>query len=164
MTEEKEEKIPGFTFTLSEGLEVLAESRERKRRWQERDARVCICGHPVWAHAGTPGKQFCKPARMECPCRMAEPVLEVQDTRLFQYATTGSGVRHALGKGVLASQEKGKEWRWIDGARVCKVCGDETEEVVPSAVTPGVGVVQRPEKMNGLLCPECFGKLGGVLS
>jgi hypothetical protein len=156
--------VPGFGFSLEDAAGVLEEARARRRRVEDRDARICVCGHPVRSHTGYPGSQLCKPAKMECPCREAVGVLTAQDTRQFLWATTGAGPRHALFKGVLASIEKGKTWEWIEGAQRCRVCEEETEKVIPAAVTPHGGVVQRPEKMNGLLCPECFRKLGGVLT
>jgi hypothetical protein len=144
---------------------IIDESNKRREAAASRDKRVCICGHPVRAHTGFAGRALCKPTKMECPCRTAEPVLLVQDTREFLWATTGPDEKHALALGIRKSQLKGKKVEWIDGVPSCRICeksGNE-ERLVPCPVTAGGQVATWPEKLNGLLCAECIERIAGRL-
>jgi len=119
-----------------------------------RDGRVCICGHGLARHTVTNGAVYCKPTRMECPCKKARAVIEVEDTRPFLRRTAGSGAMHALSLGLVGLAQKGRGAKWLVDLQ-CDRCGKEDPNVVPAAVTAnGVGV-SYPTGYDVLLCPGC---------
>lgn len=122
-----------------------------------RDGRICICGHAVARHYGDAGHTYCKPARMECPCKKVRPVAESDDTRLFIRKTIAAGAQHALLRGALACYERGKKFEWTVDL-VCDVCGAEGAEhqVVPTPVTQhGRYFGNGPTGHDYFLCRQC---------
>lgn len=137
-------------FTLDEALE--ADERLRSRP-AVRDGRICICGHPVSRHTVVSGVTFCKPTRMECPCKKTRPVLESRDTRPFLRKTEGAGRSHALGRGMAAARTKNIEFNWIVDMK-CDRCQKEAPlSPVPVSQT-GVAQVSATG-FDALLCGEC---------
>ena len=118
------------------------------------DRQVCACGHPMARHTVVHGVVLCKPARMECPCKRARPVLECQDTRLFIRKTEGAGSAHALTRGIRVSIEKNKSVAWIVEL-VCDRCGVAHSNVVPVPVTQTGHASSYPTGYDALLCPDC---------
>jgi hypothetical protein len=152
--------------TAEKALEAMGisleemEETERKlieqgtRRYRTADSRVCACGHGVSRHTITNGVVYCKPARMECPCRNCRPVLEVDDTRKFLFRTNGAGPLHALSLGMFASAKEGKNADWIVELK-CDRCGEQTGTVVPVPVTQNGVATTYPTGYDALLCPKC---------
>jgi len=118
------------------------------------DRHVCACGHGIGRHTVVHGIVMCKPARMECPCKRARPVLVAQDTRMFIRKTTGGGAAHALARGIRESLAKDKSVEWLIDL-VCDRCGQESNNIVPVPVTQGGTAVTRATGYDALLCPEC---------
>lgn len=119
-----------------------------------RDPHICVCGHPVSRHTSTNGVVYCKPTRMECPCKYVKPVLEVEDLRSFLRKTTGAGSMHALTRGMVASIKKGKSVTWLTDP-VCDRCGKSADSISPTPVTPNGISVNYATGYDALLCPSC---------
>ena len=124
------------------------------RRYKESDGRVCACGHAVSRHTIINGAVYCKPSRMECPCKSCRPVIVVQDTRKFLRKTSGAGPFHALALGMMSHAKEGKTVKWIDPPK-CDRCGLETNNVVPVPVTQRGAAVDYATGFDAFLCPEC---------
>lgn len=124
------------------------------RRYRYSDNRVCVCGHGVARHTVVGGVVYCKPARMECPCKKTRPVLEVQDTRRFIYRTNGAGPMHALSMGIMSCLQNGKDVKWLIELE-CDRCKKKTGNVVPVPVTQTGRAVSEATGYDALLCPEC---------
>ena len=158
-TEEENTKwISGTDALASMGLTVDdiddADKELLARKSYGTDRQICLCGHGVSRHTVTNGVVFCKPARMECPCKRVRPVLITEDTRMFIRKTDGSGSAHALARGIRATVEKNKSVSWsID--LVCDRCGESDNNIVPAAVTQSGNAVSYATGYDALLCPEC---------
>lgn len=137
-------------ISLDEALEADEALRDRPHA---RDGRVCICGHGAGRHSLNNGVVWCKPARMDCPCKKLRPVLEVEDTRPFLRKTAGSGPMHALVRGMSAVVAAGKRAEWIVDLK-CDKCKSEGH-VVPVPVTRGGLVMSEPTGYDALLCANC---------
>ena len=129
-----------------------AELLEKKKHGVDR--QVCACGHAMSRHTVIHGVVLCKPARMECPCKRARPVLETTDTRMFIRKTDGSGSAHALIRGIRAAVEKAKQVAWIVDLK-CDRCGKADNNVVPVPVTQGGIATTYATGYDALLCPSC---------
>lgn len=152
--------------TAAEALEALGLSVEEledaekelylsgKLRLRSRDNRICACGHRMSAHTTVAGAGFCRPTKMECPCKAPRPVLEVQDTRLFNYKTEGSGALHALARGILASARGGKWVKWTVDLE-CDRCKKPAERLLPSAVSQRGQAMPSATGHDALLCEDC---------
>lgn len=147
-----EELLASMGITMKEAEEASEIAKVTPRG--ERDGRICICGHGVARHTVTNGAVYCKPTRMECPCKKVRAVIEVDDTRPFLRRTAGSGAMHALSLGLVGLAQKGRGAEWIVDLK-CDRCGAEDSNVVPAAVTAnGVGV-SYPTGYDVLLCSGC---------
>lgn len=121
---------------------------------RDRDNRICVCGHRMSAHTVVAGAGFCRPTKMECPCKNARPVIEAADTRCFNYKTSGSGGLHALSRGMLACVERGKSFRWIVPL-VCDRCKKDADRLIPCAVSQRGQAMSYATGYDALLCEEC---------
>ena len=140
-------------------IEELEEAEQKlyasgKLRLRSRDNRICVCGHRMSAHTSVAGTGFCRPTKMECPCKSPRPVLEVQDTRLFNYKTEGSGALHALARGILASVRGGRWVKWSIEL-VCDRCKKPAERLLPCAVSQRGRAMDEATGHDALLCEEC---------
>lgn len=143
--------LNSFDFSGDEVQEVEQRGYEHKTR----DARICVCGHPMKRHTIVNGLVFCKPTRLECPCKAARSVLEVQDTRYFIRRTSGPGPEHALARGVFASINAGKGVKWVVELK-CDRCKELKETLNPTPVTQrGVVSYDEPTGFDALICREC---------
>lgn len=150
MSERFDDALAAMGISMEEAKEADDALRERPA---VRDGRICICGHGVGRHSVTSGVVWCKPARMDCPCKKVRPVLEVDDARPFLRKTAGAGAMHALVRGLSALAESGKKAKWIVDLK-CDKCGEEGS-VVPVPVTKNGIVMSEPTGFDALLCPEC---------
>jgi hypothetical protein len=137
-------------ISLEEAVEVDEAMRDRPAG---RDGRVCICGHGAGRHTVANGVVYCKPARMDCPCKKLRPVVEAEDTRAFLRKTGGAGPMHALVRGMSAVISAGKRVEWIVDLK-CDKCGAEGH-VVPVPVTRNGIVMAEPTGYDALLCVSC---------
>jgi hypothetical protein len=141
-------------ISLEEAQEADEAVRSKTRRELDRDISVCLCGHGSARHMVVHGAVFCKPSRMECPCKKLRPVLDCDDVRMFLRKTTGGGTLHALTLGILAHAEAGKSVKWtIDLG--CDRCGKNDKNVVPVPVTQSGMAVGYATGYDALLCREC---------
>ena len=131
-----------------------AELAEQRKVNMAVNRHVCACGHGIARHTVVHGTVMCKPARMECPCKKARPVLIAQDTRMFIRKTSGGGAQHALTRGIRESLTKNKSVEWIIDL-VCDRCGEENASIVPVPVTQTGAAVSRATGYDALLCPDC---------
>lgn len=143
---------------LGTSAEEIEESRRTglvSAKREKSDRRICVCGHRVGAHTEVAGVTFCKPARMECPCKKCRPVLEVEDTRMFIRATVGGGPLHALSQGLYSSLEKGKKARWIIDFK-CDRCGEDSDKPLSAVPVTQNGIATTyPTGYDALLCDDC---------
>jgi hypothetical protein len=141
--------------TSAEEVETSRRTGEANASRGKTDKRICACGHRVAAHTEIAGVTFCKPSRMECPCKKCRPVLEAEDTRVFIRATTGGGKLHALSQGLYNLIQRGKNARWIIELK-CDRCGEESEKPLsPVPVTQSGVAVSYATGYDALLCDEC---------
>lgn len=143
--------LAGFGVTREELLEA---AKPGSGYQGVRDGRICACGHPMTRHAemeGRPGETIrtCTPTRMACPCKQPKAVVEAADTRPFLRKTRGHGLQHALMAGIAALEEKGKDWRWLDGWPKCELAGWPAAEC-----DAGAGVQPYSFNARGLARPE----------
>lgn len=135
-------------------VEAANEEIVSQGRRPETDRRVCLCGHGMGRHTIINGLVFCKPSRMECPCKKARPVLEVEDVRKFLRVTRGGGPLHALIQGLLQHSKGGKDAKWITDL-LCDRCGKDDGNVVPVPVTQRGFATDSATGYDALLCREC---------
>ena len=136
-------------------VEDVKKVEERKYEAKHRDARICVCGHPMTRHTIVNGLVFCKPTRLECPCKTTKPVLEAEDVRYFIRRTQGPGPEHALARGIFASINAGKGVKWIIEMS-CDRCNEVREDLTPAPVTQrGVISYDEPTGFDALLCRQC---------
>lgn len=141
-----------FDFSLEEAQEVNQMLKKNGRLG--RDARVCVCGHPMSRHnVNLRGVMECKPSAMNCPCKVDRAVVKAQDVRDFLRKTIGGGSLHALGRGLQTAIEKGHEVEWIVEMK-CDRCNEEGP-ISPTPVTQnGVGA-EYATGYDALLCKKC---------
>ena len=137
-------------FTAEDVTNAKKELGRKKRL--DRDNRICVCGHPVARH-DTTYATYCKPSKMECPCKKVRPVLQVGDVRCFLRKTTGAGVFHALGLGLQAAVERGFSVHWLIDMK-CDRCGKEGS-LSPVPVTANGIAQEQATGYDALLCPTC---------
>lgn len=142
-----------FAFLDFSQEEAQAADEELKKPKSKRDRRICLCGHPMARHTNLSGMVYCKPTRMECPCKKPRPVLEVSDVRPFLRKTSGAGPLHALGRGLAAAAAKGIEVRWLVEMK-CDRCG-KAGPISPVPVTQRGIAVNEATGFDALLCADC---------
>lgn len=161
------------TFSL---LGVSPEDAARMTRMAKekgrRDSRICVCGHAGGAHSPLrvkPGEEnkdiiefkfgeiVCQAGKTPCACERFQWVATAQDVRSFIYKTEGAGPLHALTKGAIASEMRGKEVTWREDL-VCFTCLKPSSEVGPLiaiAYNERKGEAHRSTNMNRLHCETC---------
>jgi hypothetical protein len=147
------EKLDAFSFFDFSMEEAQTADKELLSKPSERDGRICVCGHPVARHLNSGGIVYCKPTRMECPCKSVRSVLESSDVRPFLRKTNGPGTMHALGRGLASAIEKGNKVSWLVDMQ-CDRCGKEGP-VSPVPVTQTGFSTAYPTGYDKLLCSEC---------
>jgi hypothetical protein len=142
-----------FSFLDFTSEDVLEAEKVLKRKTRlDRDNRICVCGHPVARHETT-FATYCKPSKMECPCKKVRPVLQVGDVRCFLRKTTGSGVFHALGLGLQTAVERGFAVTWLIDQK-CDKCGVEGP-ISPVPVTSAGVPKEEATGYDVLICKKC---------
>lgn len=119
----------------------------------DRDGRICACGHPMSRHSTYSGMVYCKPSKMDCLCKSSRAVLEAEDVRDFLRKTIGAGPLHALGRGILASTEKGHWIKWMV-EMVCDRC-NIPGQISPVPVTQYGSESEEATGHDALLCRKC---------
>jgi hypothetical protein len=148
-----EEALKAMGLTAEEMLDAEEERKEQGRP-RRSDPRICLCGHAAARHTTVNGITFCKPARMECPCKNCRPVIEAEDTRKFLRRTDGGGKLHALTRGIVSHIETGKSVKWVVDLK-CDRCGQNDENVVPVPVTQSGKGTSYATGYDALLCRFC---------
>lgn len=136
---------------LDEAIALDEEVRNRRPR----DRRICLCGHGVSRHEELAGRESCSALGYNCKCRKVQPVLEVDDIRVFLSKTEGTGILHALNRGILSATKKGQNIQWIDGTRICHRCGTDEGRLTPTAVTGNGFPADHDTGYNAILCDTC---------
>lgn len=125
-------------------LEQLGYSLDELSRIDEelkgmtRNPWVCACGHAASSHTEVGDAHMCKPSRLFCHCEVLNPVLEVEDTRVFKFKTNNYGPEHALTRGLLAHTKRQKKARWLKAGyrcfyRGCEVSGFDSK-LIPALI------------------------------
>jgi len=124
--EESEELmlLGGPTAPVDREIRISKEERSRRRK------TICSCGHSEGSHDTGAGLVSCQTGKMWCTCRHHFEVLEVDDARHFKFASTGSGPRHALTKGIRSLQKAGKQAKLLV-KKVCQHCSNPTPLLIP---------------------------------
>ncbi len=146
------EKDPFEFVDFSYGDVVEAEAKLSRQKRLDRDNRICVCGHPVGRHETSYGV-YCKPSKMECPCKKLRPVLSVGDVRCFLRKTSGAGQFHALGLGLKTAYDRGFAVDWLIEQK-CDRCGNDGA-VSPVPVTATGLIVSEATGFDVLLCKNC---------
>jgi hypothetical protein len=145
--------IEAMGLSLDEVVKADEEIKSRRQRY-DTDRSICLCGHPMARHTVVNGVVYCKPARMECPCKKARPVLEAHDLRKFIRRTNGGGALHALTRGILSHVEEDLEVKWLVDLE-CDRCGEKDDQVVPVPVTQSGSAMNWATGYDALLCRKC---------
>ena len=143
--------------------EVSEINNAYKQEPRSLDRRICICGHAISRHHfnNYEGSHYCKPGQLSCPCFNPRPVIEVPNTRYFMRKSHGSGAKHALPRGIVASIEAlGEEFtekrKWLVD-EVCDIC-KKPAKFFPVRVTPSgepLGDHDDDQGVTAFLCQEC---------
>lgn len=136
-------------------IEAATEEDDKIRRTRSKDKRVCLCGHAMARHEEFNGMIQCSALRSTCMCRKSQPVLEVEDVRVFMSKTEGSGAMHALNRGILAAAKRGHNIEWVAEALACHRCGVMGQRLTPLAVTANGFPATYDTGYNALLCDDC---------
>ncbi len=163
--------------SLGVSEDELEAAFQRRKTDTGKDGRVCICGHPARCHtsqtnsdnpmhdmARERGEDHCYQTRMACACAGFEPVISVNDSRVFRFKTKGPGVDHALSQGMFAVRKKQGTIEYLDGF-ACRGCGtDEGLKPVAYNVIDGrvISEALNDTPWNALVCDACRGKMLGV--
>jgi len=124
------------------------------KRTNNRDGRICICGHGMGFHnfIDARGIHKCNAQKQSCPCKTPRPVLITNNVKSFLHKTQGSGGLHALTQGIV-SATKGKYLvEWTVELK-CDRCGQEN--VVPCPVSQSGRIVHEATGFDVLLCRDC---------
>lgn len=129
-----------------------------------RDNRICVCGHGVNKHDPA-GLIQCKPNALVCKCKVARPVLETTDTRLFLRKTEGFGSKHALSRGITglyltnAKKNTNKSITWLIPL-ACDRCKKDSPKLIPTPLTLHAKTVATIDTgLNALLCEDCVAQI-----
>lgn len=144
--------------------EVSMANAAYKQEPRSLDRRICICGHAMSRHHFNDytGGHYCKPGQLSCPCATPRPVIEVPNTRYFMRKSHGSGAKHALPRGIVASMEALGEEEftskrvWLIEQK-CDVCKQETK-LYPVRVSQDGHYLTDDKEDQGLTyfwCAEC---------
>jgi hypothetical protein len=120
---------------------------------------VCVCGHAMGHHSTLPnGRTACTPGNTRCKCHNPRAVLKVENLRMFMYTTTGVGIEHALGKGMMASLSRKFSYVWIEDPLKCDWCSFPAEDPISISLKDGY-ISDSSEFDNKIVCRECVGKI-----
>jgi len=144
--------------------EEIDKNWDRRGAWDPEARLICSCGHGKGRHVIEPDFVTCNPSKLNCPCGNFVPVLKVQDTRSFLSRTQGSGIDHALIKGLRIAMEKNQETEWIDDHYKCFLCGTKGYETALTITAlegqPETGLRKSNDaefaRYNGFLCETCW--------
>ena len=127
------------------------------KKLKQRDRRVCACGHAMARHEFNPsiGLDKCSALRYDCKCRKPNAVLDTNDVRPFRFRTEGSGIQHAISRGIVAAVKKGHELNWIEEAQICDKCKTTEGKMTPMTVTSNGFPADHDTGFNVLFCTEC---------
>jgi hypothetical protein len=134
--------------------EILEMDSDLRTRPIQRDGRICLCGHGMSKHTIANGIVFCKPSKMDCPCKNARAVLDAEDTRPFLRKTQGAALKHALSRGLAALIASGKDAVWLIDLE-CDRCKEPSETLVPVPVTKSGFASEDVTGYDALLCQRC---------
>lgn len=141
--------------------EVIDYNSAYKQEPRSLDRRICICGHAMSRHHFNQfeGTHYCKPGQLSCPCISPRAVIEVPNTRYFMRKSRGSGAKHALPRGIVASIEalgeeefNGKK-KWLVDP-VCDIC-KQPAKYYPVRVTPTGETLTDDAEDQGVTAFKC---------
>ena len=129
----------------------------RKSRVRE----ICACGHSMNFHIDLndgSGRFTCKPGQQICSCVNRHAVLRADNLRLFMHSTTGIGVDHALGKGIMSCLIKDAGFEWIENPLACDGCQGVMAEPIPIGMDARTGRIRKiaSGEINLVVCKDCY--------
>jgi hypothetical protein len=159
-TSSAERLLKDLGLDTKEATERLLSSRRNKVITKH----ICSCGHPEGRHFIDAESASCKPNAMDCFCSEYNPTLKVTDLRPFLQKSRGSGVDHALVKGLTSAFMKEVEVEWLGSGMDCKKCGTKegtTIYILGGSESAGLQMVQDPlwGRWNYFLCEPCADNL-----
>jgi hypothetical protein len=159
-TSSAERLLKDLGLDTKEATERLLSSRRNKVITKH----ICSCGHPEGRHFIDAESASCKPNAMDCSCSEYNPTLKVTDLRPFLQKSRGSGVDHALVKGLTSAFMKEVEVEWLGSGMDCKKCGTKegtTIYILGGSESAGLQMVQDPlwGRWNYFLCEPCADNL-----
>ena len=124
---------------------------------QRGDRRICLCGHSVGRHTEISGRPSCQVGKQFCPCRRIQPVLLTNDTRSFIRKTEGSGLMHALTRGLAGAVEKNLDIEWLEDERYCHKCKTQEPDMrlTPMSVSSNGTPQSLATGYDALFCDNC---------
>lgn len=122
---------------------------------------ICSCGHSMYMHSDLGYERFaCKTGAMWCPCLKKLPVLEVSDTRYFQFKSRGVSAKHALSLGLLRLKER-SGFASLIVPKVCMSCKEPKDAIYPTGLDRHMKLALEEAPYNILCCEECLEQLAG---
>ena len=165
-----------FFKSLGVSTEDVDANENRQRRRGVTDRRICLCGHGANKHknpdiademrnryvSGVVAERTyaCYPnAKVECPCKMPQPVIVVSDSRWFLRKTDGAAHKHALIRGIRSLLElEGATVDWLI-VPTCNKCGGSGQDmnILPAPLTKDGRATHDglSEGYDRLLCERC---------
>lgn len=138
-------------------LNPLAAQLYVEKAARKKERTVCSCGHSMNYHETVAGVTACTPARIACKCKMERPVIRTDNLRLFLKNTTGVGIDHALGKGLVACVAGGVNFEWVESPARCDICMEEMLEPIPVAVNVATGMpTDVSTGVDKIVCIGCY--------
>ncbi len=140
--------------SLDISREEAVKSFEEIKKTNNRDGRICICGHGIGYHAFIDGRGVykCNAQKQTCPCKSPRPVLITDNVKMFLHKTQGSAGLHALMQGMVAAEKANVFFEWVIDL-VCDKCGDPN--VVPCPVSQTGQIMFKATGYDKFLCREC---------
>ena len=133
------------------------EKKGLKGNGRRTERTVCSCGHSMNYHARVGEVSICTPAKMDCKCKVERPVLVADNLRMFLNNTSGVGVEHALGKGLVASVARKVNFSWVESPLRCDMCMGEMSEPIPVAVSLNDGMpTDKSTGVDKIVCMTCY--------
>jgi len=131
------------------------QAEEARERGKPKTKTICICGHATSRHEEFAGRTACNALMRNCRCREPKVVLQTTDVRMFLSKTEGSGLLHALTRGILAAGKKEIQVSWVDEERYCHKCQATEVRLTPMAVTTNGIPADQDTGYNAFFCDEC---------
>lgn len=146
-----------FAFDEQEAADALEQTIAASN---ERDGRICSCGHPVSKHhiIKASAEVSCRPGLLRCKCEKLNPVIDVPNTRFFMRKSLGNGPLHALSLGIAAIVKSNPDYlermKWLVDS-ICDKCKRTDALLMPTNITQSGIILNESSTHNAMLCEQC---------